>query len=400
MLEFFSSSSGSVNSKRAITECLENALEAEKSLDCDLIIIYSTIGHNFAEILSEAYQISPNAQIVGCTGAGIIGREGPNEAMKALAIMAIKGEKGDFAAASVDSITSSTSFDASAQLAQDLKKKNPNINMIHFLPSGFDVAEDNALEGMESIFGPEIPIFGATAGDNLRAISSFQFIGDKVIEKGAVAVGFADPTLEVITQATHGFNVMGEPFEVTKSELNRIYEIEGQPAWRFLTDRMGIPETTPLLEAVSTSMFAQELPDDLQHEYGNVHILFGAFHNFDDGSIHVPVMCPEGMILKHAVRDEERMFEDLDTMVEQIIERCAGRKPYAVFHADCTARGRFSLDRILKEEYIQRMQSPLIEDSDVPWLGLYGFGEFAQLGERNRFHMMTTALFVILKKEG
>jgi small ligand-binding sensory domain FIST len=111
-------------------------------------------------------------------------------------------------------------------------------------------------------------------------------------------------------------------------------------------------------------------------------------------------MCPEGMILKHAVRDEERMFEDLDTMVEQIIERCAGRKPYAVFHADCTARGRFSLDRILKEEYIQRMQSPLIEDSDVPWLGLYGFGEFAQLGERNRFHMMTTALFVILKKEG
>lgn len=400
MLKFYSSSSGDVNSKRAITECLENALEGEKSLDCDLIIIYSTIGHNFEEILSEAHRLSPNAQIVGCTGAGIIGREGPNEAMKALAIMAIKGEENEFAAASLDSITSSNSFEAATQLAHDLKNKNPDINMIHFLPSGFDVAEDKALEGMESVFGPEIPIFGATAGDNLRLVSSFQFIDDKIIEKGAVAVGFADPTLEVITQVTHGFNVMGDPFEVTQSELNRIYEIEGQPAWIFLTDRMGIPETTPLLEGGPTSWFALELPVDLHNEYGNEHILFGAFEKFDDGSILVPVMCPEGMKLRHAVRDEERMFADLDIMMEQLMERCTGRTPHAVFQADCSARGRFSLDRVLKEEYIHRMQAPLIQDSDVPWLGLYGFGEFAPLGERNRFHMMTTSLFIILKMVG
>jgi small ligand-binding sensory domain FIST len=106
------------------------------------------------------------------------------------------------------------------------------------------------------------------------------------------------------------------------------------------------------------------------------------------------------MKLWNVVRDEEKMFEDLDKMINQLLERFNGRQPYAVFHADCSARGRWSFNRVLKDEIIRKMQYPLTQDSDVPWLGLYGFGEFARLGGRNRFHMITTSLFVILKKEG
>jgi hypothetical protein len=400
MLEFYSSSTGAVNSKRAIAECLENALEGENNLDCDLIIFYTSIGHNFKDILSEAHRLSPNAQIIGCTGAGIIGREGPNESMKALAIMAIKGEKDDFAVAGKDSITSSTSFEVAAELAQQLKNKNPNINMIHFLPSGFDITADRALKGIESVFGPEIPIFGATSGDNMKLITNFQFIGDRIFERGAVAVGFADPSLEVITQATLGFNVMGEPFEVTRSELNRIIELDGQPAWKFLTNRLGFPETAQPTEAGPALWLAQKLPEELRDEYGNTHIIFAAFKVDADSSISGPVVFPEGTRIWNALRDEERMFADLDKMVEQLSKRCKGRKPLAVFHADCSARGRWSFNRVLKDEIISRMQYPLIQDKDVPWLGIYGFGEFTGLGGRNRFHMFTTSLFVILKKDG
>jgi len=398
MLEFYSSSTAAINSKRAIAECLENALGDEKDLDCDLIIFYTSIGHNFRDILTEARRLSPNAQIVGCTGAGIIGRDGPNESMKALAIMAIKGEKNEFTVVSKDSIISFTSFEVSAQLAQELKNKNPSINMIHFLPSGLDFIGDKALEGMESVFGPEIPIFGSTSGDNMKLINNFQFIGDRILERGAIAVGFADPTLEVITQATHGFNVIGEPFEVTRSELNRIFELEGQPAWRFLTNRLGVPETATLPEVGPAGWVARELPEELNNEYGSTHILFAALNKDLDGSIYTPVVCPEGTKLWNTERDEDRMFKDLDKMVEQLIERCEGRKPYAVFHADCAARGRWSFNRVLKDEIVSRMQYPLIQDEDVPWLGMYGFGEFARLGGRNQFHMFTTSLFVILKK--
>jgi hypothetical protein len=317
-----------------------------------------------------------------------------------LAIMAIKGEKNEFTVVSNDSITSSTSFDVSVKLAQELKNKNPNINMIHFLPSGLDFVGDKALEGMESVFGPEIPIFGSTSGDNMKLVNSFQFIGDRILERGAVAIGFADPTLEVITQATHGFNVIGEPFEITRSELNRIIEIEGQPAWRFLTNRMGVPETAKVPESGPTGWLARRLPEELHNEYGNTHILFAALQKDLDGSIYMPAVIPAGTELWNTERDEDRMFKDLDKMVAKLIERCKDRKPYAVFHADCAARGRLSFNRVLKDEIVSRMQYPLIQDEDVPWLGMYGFGEFARLGGRNQFHMFTTSLFVILKKEG
>ncbi len=397
MLEFFSSSTGTIDSKNAITECLEIALEGQGDLDCDLIIIYSSIGHNFEQLLSEAKKNSPRAKIIGCTGCGVIGLEGPNESMKALAIMAIKGGKDEITVAGSPRITSATSFDVAAKIAKDLKNENPDINMIHFLPSGFDIIADKALEGIESVFGIDVPIFGASSGDNMKMVSSFQFFGDKIFEKGAVAVGFADPSIEVITQASHGFSTMGEPFKITRSKLNQIIELNGQPAWKFITNLMGAPETADFFD-LGAAWFAKELPEPLQNEYGNKHILLAIFGKDEDGSVITPAECQEGMELFLAVRDEEKMFGDLDKMVEQLVVRCKGRKPSAVFHADCAARGRWSFNRVLKDEIVSRMQYPIIQDTDVPWLGLYGFGEFAQLGGRNRFHIFTSSLFIILKK--
>ena len=80
MLQFYSASTSIVNSGRAIAECLEVALEGESNLDCDLIIIYTAMGHSFEELIIEAKRLAPSARIAGCTCAGVIGREGPNEA--------------------------------------------------------------------------------------------------------------------------------------------------------------------------------------------------------------------------------------------------------------------------------------------------------------------------------
>ena len=111
MLQFFSASTSIVDSKRAIAECLENALAGEKTLNCDLLVFYTGMGHNFKDLLSEAHRLSPDAQIVGCTCAGVIGREGPNESLKALAIMAIKGTKKEFAVTGINIISDQDQYD-------------------------------------------------------------------------------------------------------------------------------------------------------------------------------------------------------------------------------------------------------------------------------------------------
>lgn len=89
----------------------------------------------------------------------------------------------------------------------------------------------------------------------------------------------------------------------------------------------------------------------------------------------------------------------MDRMVECIKKRIGGRQTIAVFHADCLARGRFLFDRIIKEELVSRMQYPFYSDDQCPpWLGMYGFGEFARLGNKNTFHNYTTALYVIYRE--
>jgi hypothetical protein len=91
------------------------------------------------------------------------------------------------------------------------------------------------------------------------------------------------------------------------------------------------------------------------------------------------------------------MFDGVDWMVKKILDKLEGKKPVAVFHADCVLRGRFSLDRILKDEIINHLQSPICKGEDIPWLGLYSAGEFAMLGGEPWFHQISSSLFVIYR---
>jgi 2,4-dienoyl-CoA reductase-like NADH-dependent reductase (Old Yellow Enzyme family) len=404
LLRFYSGSSGAVNTRRAVAECLENAL-GEGDLDCDLIIFYTTMGHNFRDILSEVHRLSPHAQIVGSTGSGIIGREGPNESMRALGIMAVRGPQEAFAIAGVSSLVGRDPYEAGAKMARDLKEANPRVNMVLLHYSMIQAALwgpiDRIMRGVESVFGREVPIFGGLSLDNFKVQSDFQFLNQEVFERGAVAVGFADPSLELISGANHGFTVIGEPFVVTRVDRNRVVELDGKQAWRQLTGRLGLSEYAHPVEVVAYAELAEELPRDLQEEYGSPYLLIGGgVMKTDDGAIFVTTAQREGGKLWLVKRDEKGIADGVERLARQLLERCAGRRPVAVFHADCAARGKMSFDRFLKEEIVRSMQVPLCGGEDVPWLGLYGGGELTPLGGRNMEHAFTSSLYVIVERGG
>jgi small ligand-binding sensory domain FIST len=136
----------------------------------------------------------------------------------------------------------------------------------------------------------------------------------------------------------------------------------------------------------------------LAAEYGNAHIL-RVVTKHDGNTLHYATTCPEGTELWLTVRDEEKIFSEMDHMVQQMNERAIGKKPVAVFHADCLARGRYLMNRVLKEELVSRMQYPFYQNGECPpWLGMYGFGEFARLGGKNTYHNYTTSLYAIYRK--
>lgn len=395
MLEFYSAQTRTVNTARGVAECLEAALGPDVA-QCDLVMIHAALGHDFNVLVRETRRLAPQARVVAASGCGVVGRDGVSESPKDIALMAIRGR--EFAVAGVDGIYGHNSYEKAVELGRALQAQNPGVRFIYFLASGIDIADDRCIAGLESVFGPGVTIFGATSSDNMKGLLSLQAVDDHVTEHGAFAVGFADPTLDVDTQASHGFVAVGEPMVVTASEGNRILALNHQPAWTEYTRRLGLPESANCGDSIPIGALAEKLSPELAREYGNDHIL-RVVTKHDGAVMHYATTCPVGTKLWLTKRDEERIFADMDRMTGAMLARAGGRKPVAVFHADCLARGRFMFDRVLKEELVSRMQHPFTTAGGCPpWLGMYGFGEFARLGGRNEYHNYTTALYALYRR--
>jgi hypothetical protein len=383
-----------VNTRRGVMECMEIAL-GDDYADSDLIILHASIGHNFSELIDQTRLMAPKARVLAASCCGVVGREGVSESMKDIALMAIKGN--EFAVSHVDGIYGHNSYEKTLEMANSLKKQSPNINMIYFLASGIDIANDKCIEAIESVFGPEVTIFGATSSDNMKGYISFQSVDNTVMEHGAFVVGFADQTLSVETQATHGFVAVGEPLVVTKSTGHIIHELNGKPAWEEYLNRLGLPQDSTCGDSIPIGALGEKLTSELAKEYGNDHIL-RVVTKHDNSDMYYATECSVGTELWLTTRDEDLIFSEMDRMVQDIVSRSNGRTPVAVFHADCLARGRFLFNRIIKEELVGKMQFPFYSSGECPpWLGMYGFGEFARLGGKNMYHNYTTALYVIYR---
>ena len=390
MLTFASANIRSVNPKRAMLEAVELAY-GQDSADCEVLLINAAVGHDLVALSKAAQALCPKARVLAASCAGVVGREGPGESIHDIAVMGISGE--GCAVATVDDLVGATSFEKGAELARQLTGTPHPVRMLYLLASGIDIANDEVIAGIESVLGPDVVIFGATSSDQMRGVATHQAIDGTLHQHAAFAVGIWDPTLEVVTQATHGFVASGEPMVVTAAEGNRIIELDGRPAWSVFLEHLDLPADATEADTIPIGALAEELPPDLAAEYGNPHILRVVTHHTDDGALVYATTCKVGTRLWLTVRDEELIFRDMDRMLESMTGGQEGRLPVAVFQADCLARGRRLFKMVMKEELVHRMQEPFSDDGVVPpWLGMYGFGEYARLGGRNEYHNYTTAL--------
>jgi 2,4-dienoyl-CoA reductase-like NADH-dependent reductase (Old Yellow Enzyme family) len=398
MLEFFSASTGVVDTKRAITECLDNAFSGESSHDCDLLIIYTAMGHNFKELIFEAHRLCPSSEVVGCTCSGVIGKEGSNETIKALAIMAVRGPRNLFAVAGEGNLLGADLSETARHLALELKKQCPTTNMVFIHPSfNLNNSDKYFIENLETVFGFNIPVIGGVSLDNMKFITSFQFIGNEIFENGVVMIGLGDPDLEVICGANHGFEIIGDPFLVTKTENNIINEFDGKKAWKRWTERLGLSENSSASDVLTFSPLADPLPEEFHEEFESGYRLFGSMP-LPDKSVK-SITEPLGERIWLAKRNEAHIHDGVERLMIKILDKCAGRKPVAVFHADCAARGKLLFNRVMKEELINQIQNPLCKGESIPWFGMYAGSEYTPVCGKNMLHGYTTSLYVIVQKK-
>ena len=395
MLNFHSANVRMVNARRACLELLELAY-GTTTPDARVLLVNATVGHDLAQ-LSRALQAQcPQARVLAASCAGVVGPSGPGESLHDVGLLGISGQ--GFTVAQVDGLFGDTSFACGVDLGRQLQSAEQPVRMIYLMASGIDIANDRLIAGIESVLGPDVVIFGATSSDQMRGLASYQAIDGVIHQHAAYAVGVWDQTLHVDTQATHGFIAAGEPMTVTAAEGNRIIELDGRPAWPAYLDRLGLAADATTADTIPIGALAQQLPVTAAQEYGNDHILRVVTHYTDAGEIVYATTIEPGTPLWLTVRDEDRIFADMDRMMRALVERNPDRDPVVVFQADCLARGRRLFDRVMKEELVAHMQQPLSARGALPaWFGIYGFGEYARLSGRNEYHNYTTALAALYR---
>lgn len=392
MLSFGSGYSGKVNSSAAMQEAL---LQAEAK-SASVVLIHATVGHNFAPMLAAAAATCPDATVVGCTGSGVIYSHGVSESMRALAVMSIAGS--EVAVCFRDGVTSLNGRDLAAQAARELHDKLGGINAILLYTPFDDVACDEILAGIELVFGRDMPIAGGIAADNGKVKTSFLFHGQTVTEHRMLMIGLADQGLELLSIAHHGNRSIGQPFLVTAAEGNLILELDGGPAWMRVVQRLGLPDETTPVEAIPLAALGIEIDGSERASYDNAHVMLVPLRTNSAGGFYLNAKVAVGTRLHLMQRDEDKIFAGVEWMMRRMETMVDGRDIVAVFHADCLARGRQTFDRVSKDEIIAKLQKPLIGDRNVPWLGLYGYGEFCPLAGRNSLHTFTTSLFPLVRR--
>ena len=282
MLEFSSASTRSVSPVRAIDELIETACGASAAQQ-SLVLINAGVGHDLGALSKRVREHCPDARILGTSCAGIVGREGPGESLREVAVLCARGT--GFTIAAAEGIFGKNSYECGEALARQLKSSPQPVKMVFLIASGIDISNDRVIAGMEAVMGPEVTIFGGTSSDQMQGIATHQTVDGKVYQHSAFAVGFWEPSFTVDTQATHGFNAVGEPMVVTASDANRILELNGRPAWPHYLERLGLPPESRLSDTIPVGALAEELPADLAAEYGNPHILRVVTKYGADGSL-------------------------------------------------------------------------------------------------------------------
>lgn len=398
MIRFESASNGLVDTAQAVRAAISSAASGQDLRACRLVVFHLTMGHDLDVAAAEVAAACPGARVLGSTCAGVIGREGANESMRAFAVMLCFGEPGELSMAMVPELDGATSYEGGARLGRMLQDQAGPPAFVMLMASGIDIDTQATMAGIEDALGPHVTIFGGTSADNMKGIASYQVADGQVYEHAAVLVGFHDPSLRVVTQASHGFVPTGVELVVEEATGNRVHRLSGGPAWEVYTRALGLPPSATPGDTIPPGAVGVALSPALAAEYGDTHLLRVITRKLDDGTLLMPVGCEVGTRLALMRRDEDRIFGNLDVMLRQLGAAVGGDEIVGVFHADCGARGRLTLDRVAKEEIVQAMQTPLHQGHQCPaWLGLYGFGEFARLGGRNTFHNYTTALYVICR---
>jgi hypothetical protein len=356
--------------------------EAVSSLDTDvgLLLAFSSGERDFDASAREMATAAGAAPSAGMTGKGLITPSGPlDDGCAAIAfgphvhasVAAALEASGDLRAAGRD---------CTKEALEKLGEKADLILLFIDSTRG-DIADTVA--GAYEAAGPAVPLAGGAAGGTEKrhfhngSASTDSVVAVALASQGPLGIGSAQTC-----------KTRGTPSIVTRSEGQRIEEIDGRPAEEVYLEQLGFTgvafdDEEFEVMAITHPLAQPELHGDvrLRHVLGRT----------GDGAITVGTQIPASAVIEFTELDFEELLASGADSVREGIDQ-AGEAVRAALVFDCAGRRR-----ALREGLPQEVEAitNALGAPQPPMVGLYTHGEVARLrgakGDRN--HAVVTVAF-------
>jgi hypothetical protein len=190
---------------------------------------------NLFQVLKQKF---PQALVTGCSTSGEI--SGNSVFDKSISVSVLKFEKSKIKPVMLATITSESSFEMGQRLAENLSDKDLKAVMV--FSQGLNVNGSELAKGLSEKFrnvGLSVVVSGGLAGDGDRFSQTTVFCNDEVSHQGIVAIGLSGPSLIIKSGFSTGWEPFGPERQVTRSQGNILYEIDGQKALSLYKNYLG-----------------------------------------------------------------------------------------------------------------------------------------------------------------
>lgn len=179
-----------------------------------------------ADIYSQIQQQFPAAEITLCSTAGEIYQDMVME--NSLVAVAMRFDKTTIGTACVNIADYTNSFDAAISLGGLLPLAGLKYVMV--FSDGQHVNGSELVKGLNEATGQNVLVTGGLAGDDANFKSTLVGLNAQPAEGQIVAVGFYGDAINITHGSQAGWDIFGLEKEITRSESNVLFEIEGQNA--------------------------------------------------------------------------------------------------------------------------------------------------------------------------
>ena len=383
----------------ALEECAGRvAAELGPDSPASLAVIFASASYSDAayavpRILHEYF---PDAMVLGCSGAGVIGnaQEIEGQAAVALTVGYLPGvEAKPFRVISDELPSPDEAPDAWSELLGVSPEEKP-----HFLVlmDPFSMAGEEILSGLDYAYPSAVKVGGLASGSGLPGGHAL-FLGEEVYHDGAVGIALTGDIV-VETVVAQGCRPIGELKRITRAERNLLMELDGERPLDYLRDMFSklSPEDQNL---VGNNLFLG-IAMDPQLELEDVNAGDFLIRNLigtdqENGYVAIGEFLREGQLAQFHIRDASTSSEDLQRQLTRYMETAGQASPIGALMFQCNGRGKYLYGR---ENHDSDMFTEML--GSIPLGGFFCNGEIGQVSGTTYLHGYTSSFALFKAREG